>query len=127
MSGTYSNINITSTTDANFTGATYTTAFFTNSSNIDATDAVGQHGIAITFGSALTNAGGSDPIVQIGEGTCFFSGCAGGTFLVARLVLHSGVATGTPAVPEPASAAVFATGLLGLLLIRRRPGQSDRP
>jgi hypothetical protein len=125
LTSTYSNIDITTTTDTRFTGETYTASFFTNSSNLDVTN--GAQGLALTFGNPLPNAGGSDPIVQTAEGTCFSSGCAGGTFLVARFVTFSGVATGTPAVPEPASAAVFGTGLLGLLLIRRRAGQSDRP
>lgn len=123
---TYSSVNITTTTGSSRTGTTYhfvcgqdvpscvglppTSGFFLNLTTSSATQ-TGLPGMALSFGTALTNSGGLISAFAL-EGTCSNAACLNPVAPTRNSIAGSVSAAGPPATPVPTSLLLAATGLL---------------
>jgi hypothetical protein len=117
-------VDITTTSGAVVTGATYTledpgfdsTADFSVFVTGMLADYTGTPALALSMLVPLTNAGGMIPVSN-GEFVCIDAGCTDGT--PARFIVSDAWVAGV-GVPEPATASILALGLFGSLYGRRR-------
>jgi hypothetical protein len=123
ISGAYSNIDITTTADSSFGGATYT-LYNPNDTQSGAflallTGPTSATELFIQLPSAMTGAGGTISVVDALEGACIDPSC--GLFpSVLRISQGLGSVTAPSGIPEPSSVALLAAAMFGLGSLARK-------